>query len=77
MKNGVVRVTNWVVGINKSIIEKSAIKIERYSYLDHFIFELVEDTNGYYYGREILTNLLFPLTEVKDERKNVKYYRTR
>ena len=30
MKNGVVRVTNWVVGINKSIIEKSVIIGNKY-----------------------------------------------
>ena len=30
MKNGVVRVTNWVVGINKSIIEKSEIIGNKY-----------------------------------------------
>ena len=30
MKNGVVRVTNWVVGINISIIEKSVIIGNKY-----------------------------------------------
>ena len=30
MTNGVVRVTNWGVGINKSIIEKSAIIDNKY-----------------------------------------------
>ncbi len=38
MKNGVVRVTNWVVGINKSINEKSVIIGNKYFQIVAFLY---------------------------------------
>ena len=38
MTNGVVRVTNWVVGINISIIERSAIIGNKYFQIVAFLY---------------------------------------
>ena len=68
-------------GIEDKLLINCLNKLQKYefyrSYLvhDEIVFEIIEDESGMFYGKELITGLLFPLTREINETK--MYYQSR